>query len=53
MNEKTTKDKYIHIRIEEGFKNEVANLAKEKKITISTLVNMLLQEWLSTNKKNK
>ena len=30
--EKITKEKYIHVRIEENFKNEVTAIAKKKRV---------------------
>ena len=35
--EKTTKEKYIHVRIEENFKNEVTAIAKENGLFIYNL----------------
>ncbi len=48
--EKITKEKYIHVRIEENFKNEVTAIAKKNGLTISTLVNMLLHKYYNENK---
>lgn len=45
------KEKYIHVRIEEDFKNEVTAIAKKNGLTISTLVNMLLHQYYKENKK--
>lgn len=44
-----TKDKYIHVRIEENFKNEVQRKAAKQGFKISTLVNHLLYKWLKEN----
>lgn len=41
------KTKYVHVRIEEGFKDNVVSKAQEYGLTLSTLVNMLLHEWYS------
>lgn len=46
LNRKELKEKYIHIRIEESFKQELTQRTKEAGLTISTLVNMLLRQWL-------
>ena len=46
LNRKELKEKYIHIRIEESFKQELNQKTKEAGLTISTLVNMLLRQWL-------
>lgn len=51
MAEKKTKDKYIHVRIEEEFKNKLMEILKENGLTISTLVNMLLHQYYDQNKK--
>jgi antitoxin component of RelBE/YafQ-DinJ toxin-antitoxin module len=45
MDNKKTKSQYVHVRIEEGFKDNVVSKAKEYGLTLSTLVNMLLHEW--------
>ena len=45
METKNLKEKYIHVRIEKDFKEQVTKKAKEKGLTLSTLVNMLLREW--------
>lgn len=51
MEQKTTKEKYIHVRIEENFKNEVTTIAKENGLNLSTLVNMLLHKYYNEHKK--
>ena len=45
MEDKKTKSKYVHVRIEDDFKNNVVSKAREYGLTLSTLVNMLLHEW--------
>lgn len=50
MEDKKTKDKYIHIRIEGTFKEEVSKLAADYGLTLSVLVNMLLREWYMRKK---
>ena len=45
MDNKKTKSKYVHVRIEEEFKDNVVSKAKDYGLTLSTLVNMLLHEW--------
>ena len=45
MEDKKTKEKYIHVRIEGEFKEEVQKVAKSNGLTLSTLISMLLHEW--------
>jgi len=48
--EKEVKEKYIHVRIEEGFKNTVSQAARDNGLTISSLINMLLHQWMNEKK---
>ena len=45
MEDKKTKEKYIHVRIEGEFKEEVQKIAKSNGLTLSALISMLLHEW--------
>ncbi|WP_196599057.1 type II toxin-antitoxin system RelB/DinJ family antitoxin [Pectinatus frisingensis] len=45
MDDKQLKNKYIHVRIEENFKNDITALAKKYGMNISDLINVLLHQW--------
>ena len=50
MTEKKLKEKYLHIRIDEDTKNEVAAAAADMGLTLSALINMLVKKWLKEQK---
>ena len=39
------KNKFIHVRIEEGFKNDITEKAADYGMNLSTLINVLLHQW--------